>query len=225
MTILTVEAKPYDFQYDPAKLGILFIDFQRDFLYPRGFGESLGNDTSLLRQAVEPARKVLEASRAHSLSIFHIREGHQPDLNDCPPSKMRRGNFPTRIGDQGPMGRVLIRGEYGHGIIEEMAPQEGEVVIDKPGKSAFTNTNLHAELQRRGIKYLVFTGVTTEVCTLTTVAQGNDLGYEILTLKDCVASYKPDLHDAALRMITSQNGIFGWVSDSDKFLKSLLLLE
>lgn len=221
MVIFTVEAKPYNFQYDPTKLGVLFIDFQRDFLYPGGFGESLGNDTSLLRRAVEPARRVLEASRAYGLSIFHLREGHKPDLSDCSVSKYRRGNFEKRIGDLGPMGRILVRGEYGHGIIDEMTPRDGETIIDKPGKSAFTNTNLYEELQRRGIKYLIFTGVTTEVCTLTTVAQGNDLGYEILTLKDCVASYKPELHDAALCMITSQDGIFGWVSTSEEFLASL----
>ena len=216
-----VKAQPYDFQYHPKETALLLIDFQRDFLYPGGFGESLGNDTSLLQRAIEPARKVLEASRTHELSIFHVREGHQADLSDCHVSKRVRGNFEKKIGDVGPMGRILIRGEYGHGIVDELTPTEGEMVIDKPGKCAFYRTKLDEELKSRGIKYLVFMGVTTEVCTLTTVAAANDYGYEVLTLEDCVASYKPDLHKAALKMITSQNGIFGWVATSTNFLESL----
>lgn len=215
------EARPYPFEYEPKKTALLLIDFQRDFLYPGGFGESLGNNPALLRKAVEPTRRVLEACRVQGMPIFHVREGHLPDLSDCPHSKRKRGHFERKIGDVGPMGRILIRGEYGQGIIDELAPQEGEVVIDKPGKCAFYKTRLDEELQQRGIGYLVLAAVTTEVCALTTFAAGNDRGYEILTLEDCVASYKPDLHAAALQMIVSQNGIFGWVGHSEDFLKSL----
>ena len=215
------KAQPYNFQYDSQQTALLVIDFQRDFLYSGGFGESLGNDVSLLQRTVEPTKRVLEASRDYGLQIFYVREGHEADLSDCPISKRMRGNFKKKIGDIGPMGRILIRGEYGHGIIDELAPIPGEIIIDKPGKSAFTRTNLAEELDQRGIKYLIFTGVTTEVCTLTTVAQANDYGYEVLTLEDCVGSYKPDLHEAALKMITSQNGIFGWVGNSEDFLRSL----
>src|SRR3989344_2769757 len=198
--MLVTQAKPYNFQYNPQETALLVIDFQRDFWYRGGFGESLGNDVSLLQRAVEPTKRVLEASRNYGLSIFHVREGHKPDLSDCPISKRMRRNFEKKIGDIGPMGGILIRGEYGHGIIDELAPIDGEMIIDKPGKSAFTMTNLDEELDCRGIKYLIFTGVTTEVCTLTTVAQANDY---------------------ALKMITSQNGIFGWVGNSEDFLKSL----
>lgn len=219
MTILYVKARPYDYQFELDKTAVMLIDFQRDFLYSGGFGESLGNDVSLLQRAVEPTKRVLKASRDYGLQIFHVREGHKSDLSDCPISKRTRGNFEKRIGDVGQMGRILVRGEYGHGIIDELAPIDGEIIIDKPGKSAFYKTNLAEELDQRGIRYLIFTGVTTEVCTLTTVAQANDHGYEVLTLEDCVGSYKPDLHEAALNMITSQNGIFGWVTESKYLLE------
>jgi nicotinamidase-related amidase len=221
MTMQIAKAKPYNFQYNPQQTALVLIDFQRDFLYTGGFGESLGNDVSLLQRAVEPTMEVLEASRNYGLPIFHVREGHKSDLSDCPSSKRERGNFEKKIGDVGPMGRILIRGEYGHGIIDELIPTSGEIVIDKSGKSAFYKTSLEDELNQKGIRYLIFTGVTTEVCTLTTVAQANDRGYEVLTLEDCVSSYKPELHDAALKMITSQNGIFGWTATSEKFLESL----
>jgi biuret amidohydrolase len=219
--MLYINAQPYTYCYEPEHTALVLIDFQRDFLLPGGFGESLGNDVTLLQKAVEPTKKVLELWRNNGLPIFHIREGHQPDLSDCPAAKQRRGNLEKKIGDKGPMGRILIRGEYGHGIIDELTPLPGEPIIDKPGKCAFYATDLHEQLQAQAIRYFVFTGVTTEVCTLTTFAAANDRGYEPLCLRDCVASYKPRLHEAALQMIISQGGIFGWVTESKELLASL----
>src|SRR4029453_2869110 len=194
------------------------IDFQRDFVDPGGFGEALGNDVSLLRRAVAPAEQVLEAARAAGMLIVHTREGHRPDLADCPPSKKTRGRLKAGIGDPGPMGRILVRGEAGHDIVQELAPAPGEPVVDKPGKGAFYATDLHAILDNRRIAQLVVCGVTTEVCVSTTVREANDRGYDCLVLEDCVASYFPELPQAALAMVKAQGGIFGWVSDSRRFL-------
>jgi nicotinamidase-related amidase len=177
-----------------------------------------------LRRAVEPTRRVLEAFRRAGLTVIHTREGHQVDLSDCPPSKRARGRLPVGIGDPGPMGRVLVRGERGHGIIDELAPLPGEPVIDKPGKGAFYATNLDLVLGDRGIRSLVVAGVTTEVCVHTTVREANDRGWECLVLEDCVASYFPEFQAAALKMIAAQGGIFGWVSGSDRLLRALASL-
>jgi nicotinamidase-related amidase len=180
----------------------------------------LGNDVSLLRRAVAPTSRVLDAFRTRGLTILHTREGHRADLSDCPPSKLKRGRLATGIGDPGPMGRILVRGEPGHDIIEALRPAHGEPVIDKPGKGAFHATDLDARLRNRGVASLVVCGVTTEVCVQTTVREANDRGYECLVLEDCVASYFPDFHAAALRMITAQGGIVGWVGTSDALLRS-----
>lgn len=218
---LTVEAEPYEFTFELSRTALLVIDMQRDFVERGGFGEMLGNDVTPLRRAVEPTRRVLEAFRRGQLCVIHTREGHRPDLTDCPPSKRARGRLKVGIGDPGPMGRVLVRGEYGHDIIDELKPLPSEPVIDKPGKGAFHATDLEAVLKTQGIQSLVVTGVTTEVCVQTTVREANDRGYECLVLEDCVASYFPEFQAAAIKMIKAQGGIFGWVSTSEKLMRVL----
>jgi len=213
-TTLTIDAEPYPFEFVPATCALLIIDMQRDFLEPGGFGELLGNDISQLRRAIEPNQKLLAAWREKGLQVLHTREGHRPDLHCLPPAKKVRGRTQKTIGDHGPMGRILVRGEIGHDIIPELYPLPGEAVIDKPGKGAFYATDLHAILQNRGIKQLVITGVTTEVCVNTTVREANDRGYDCLVPEDCVASYVPEFHDVGLKIIKAQGGIFGWVSHS-----------
>jgi nicotinamidase-related amidase len=219
--MIAVDAEPYPFEFVAARCALLIIDMQRDFLEPGGFGEMLGNDVSRLRETIAPNRRLLEAWRAAGQLVIHTREGHRQDLADLPPSKWRRGNSATRIGDPGPLGRILTRGEAGHDIIAELYPLAGEPVIDKPGKGAFWSTDLHAILQHRNITQLVITGVTTEVCVNTTVREANDRGYECLVLEDCVGSYFPEFHSAGLKMITAQGGIFGWVTHSSRVIESL----
>ncbi|MET8427022.1 cysteine hydrolase [Nocardia sp. NPDC004860] len=216
-----IPAQPTDFPFDPDALALLVIDMQRDFLLPGGFGESLGNDVALLRTVIEPLAALLAAARAAGLPVIHTREGHLPDLSDCPPAKLARGNPAQRIGDPGRFGRILIRGEYGHDIIDELAPRDDEVVIDKPGKGAFYATELADVLARTGIRSLLVTGVTTEVCVHTTVREANDRGYECLVVSDCVGSYFPEFQRAGLAMIAAQGGIFGWVADSAAVLGAL----
>jgi len=210
-----IDADPYPFPFDAEGCALLIIDMQRDFLEPGGFGETLGNDVSQLRRSIEPNVRLLAAWRARGLPVLHTREGHRPDLADLPPSKKERGRPAKGIGEPGPLGRILIRGEPGHDIIPELAPRPDEPVIDKPGKGAFWATDLHAILQSRGIRQLVVTGVTTEVCVNTTVREANDRGYECLVPSDCTGSYFPDFHEAGLAMIKAQGGIFGWVCHSD----------
>jgi nicotinamidase-related amidase len=216
-----IAAEPYAFPLSPAQAALLIIDMQRDFLEPGGFGAALGNDVSLLRGAIEPTRLLLEAARAAGLLVIHTREGHRPDLSDLPPAKKRRGNFAVTIGDPGPMGRILVHGEPGHDIIPELAPIAGEPVIDKPGKGAFHATDLGAILVNKGITQLIVCGVTTEVCVNTTVREANDIGIECLVLRDCTASYFPEFHEQALRMIKAQGGIFGWVGSSSDVTAAL----
>jgi nicotinamidase-related amidase len=216
-----VQAEPYEFEFEPATTALLVIDMQRDFVEPGGFGEALGNDVSLLRKAIAPTKRVLDAARSAKMLVIHTREGHRPDLSDLPPSKKARGKLKAGIGDPGPMGRILVRGEYGHDIIDELKPLPGEPVVDKPGKGAFYATDLDAMLRNRGVQQLVVCGVTTEVCVNTGVREANDRGYDCLVLEDCVASYFPEFQLMALRMIKAQGGIFGWVSDSNRFLAAL----
>lgn len=219
--MITIPATPYDFECARESTALLIIDMQRDFVEPGGFGELLGNDVSQLRSTIEPIRQVLEFFRIQNLAVFHTREGHKPDLSDLPYSKRKRGNLSCGIGDVGPMGRVLIRGERGHDIIPELYPLPGEPVIDKPGKGSFYATDLDDQLQAKGIRSLIVTGVTTEVCVHTTVREANDRGYECLVLSDCVGSYFPDFQATALKMIAAQGGIFGWVTDSEKLIHAL----
>jgi biuret amidohydrolase len=219
--VIAIDANPYPFELLPERCALLIIDMQRDFLEPGGFGELLGNDVSQLRRTIGPNRTLLAAWRAKKLPVLHTREGHRPDLSDLPPAKRVRGRGRTSIGDAGPMGRILVRGEAGHDIIPELYPKPGEPVIDKPGKGAFFATDLHAILQNRGVRQLVVTGVTTEVCVNTTVREANDRGYECLVPEDCVGSYFPEFQLMGLKMIAAQGGIFGWVSHSNKILAAL----
>jgi nicotinamidase-related amidase len=188
---------------------------------PGGFGETLGNDVSQLRAVIPPLQAALAASRDAGITVIHTREGHLPDLSDCPPAKLTRGEPALRIGDPGPKGRILIRGEYGHDIIDELAPADGELVIDKPGKGSFYATGLDDTLRSQGITSLIVTGVTTEVCVHTTVREANDRGYECLVLADCVGSYFPEFQRYGLAMIAAQGGIFGWVAPSDQYVKAI----
>jgi len=216
-----VTAQPYEFDFDPQTTALVVIDMQRDFVDPGGFGEALGNDVSLLRRALEPTRRVLDACRGAGVQVIHTREGHRPDLSDCPPAKLARGRLANGIGDPGPMGRILVRGEYGHDIVDSLKPLDDEPVVDKPGKGAFYATDLEHMLRSRGIKSLIVTGVTAEVCVQTTVREANDRGFECLVLSDCIASYFPEFYEMTLQMIKAQGGIFGWVAPSDAFLAAL----
>ena len=218
--MVTLEAEPFDLDFDPRTTALVIIDMQRDFVLPGGFGEKLGNDTSLLLAAVEPTQRVLAKAREVGMLVVHTREGHRSDLSDCPPAKLTRGGQ-TFIGTAGPMGRILVRGEPGHDIIEALYPAAGEPVIDKPGKGSFHATDLHQILIDRGIRTLVVCGVTLEVCVHTTVREANDRGYECVVLSDCVASYFPEFQRVGLAMIKAQGAIFGWVSDADRFLLAL----
>jgi biuret amidohydrolase len=213
-------AEPFALPFDPKRTALVMIDMQRDFVEPGGFGEALGNDVSLVRTAIEPCRRVLAAAREAGMLVIHTREGHRADLTDCPPAKLTRGGK-TFIGTQGPMGRILVRGEKGHDIIPELYPQTGEPVVDKPGKGAFYETDLHLILQNRDIRTLIVCGVTTEVCVTTTVREANDRGYECIVPQDCVGSYFPAFQKAALEMVKAQGAIFGWVSDSAAIVEGL----
>jgi len=206
-------------------LALVIIDMQRDFLEPGGFGEMLGNDVTQLGSIVPTLKGLLDFCRQKGLTIIHTLEGHQPDLSDCPPSKRKRGKGSLTIGDEGPMGRILIRGEPGNAIIPELAPIAGEIVIPKPGKGAFYATELQAILQKRGITHLLFSGVTTEVCVQTTMREANDRGYECLLVEDCTASYFPKFKQATLEMIRAQGGIVGWTSSAQNIQKALSGLQ
>ncbi|MBC2666108.1 cysteine hydrolase [Novosphingobium flavum] len=219
--MVSIPAKPYDFALKPERAALLIIDMQRDFVEPGGFGEALGNDVNLLRGSIEPLRALLAAARQAGLFIMHTREGHKPDLSDLHETKRVRGKGKVTIGDEGPMGRILIIGEPGHDIIPELYPIAGEPVIDKPGKGAFYNTDLADIVAWQGIAQLIVCGVTTEVCVHTTVREANDRGIECLVLSDCTASYFPEFHEAALKMVAAQGGIFGWVSDSESVIAAL----
>lgn len=220
MTQHQFQAEPFALPFDPASTALVLIDMQRDFVEPGGFGEALGNDVSLVRSAIAPCQRVLEAARAKGLLVIHTREGHRADLRDCPAAKLTRGGQ-TFIGEAGPMGRILIRGEAGHDIIPELYPVAGEPVIDKPGKGAFYQTDLQLVLQNHGIKTLIVCGVTTEVCVNTTVREANDRGFECIIPQDCVGSYFPAFQQYALEMIKAQGAIFGWVSTSDHIIAGL----
>ena len=219
--VVDVLAEPSPFRLIANQTALLVIDMQRDFLLPGGFGESLGNDVGQLTKVVPPLADLIAAARAAGIMVIHTREGHEPDLSDCPPAKLNRGAPSRRIGDPGKYGRILIRGEYGHDIVDELAPINGEIVIDKPGKGAFYATELSDVLTGAGITQLLVTGVTTEVCVHTTTREANDRGYECLVVSDCVGSYFPDFQRVGLEMIKAQGGIFGWVADTAAVIPAL----
>lgn len=216
-----IPSKPYDYSLDFKKAALVIIDMQRDFIEPGGFGASLGNSTEPLQAIVPALVRCLAGWRKAGGLVVHTRESHAADLSDCPPAKRLRGAPFMRIGDMGPMGRILVRGEPGNDIVEDLAPIADEWVIDKPGKGAFYATELHAQLTQRGITQLLLAGVTTEVCVQTTMREANDRGYECLLLEDCTASYFPEFKTATLDMVTAQGAIVGWVSTSDLLLEHL----
>lgn len=197
---------------EPRTTALLVIDMQRDFLHPDGYAARAGLDIEPLRKAIEPVSRALAAARAAGLTIVHTREGHLPDLSDCPPYKLERSRRAgAEIGCMGPMGRLLVRGERGHDFIDVLQPHPGEIVIDKPGYSAFEHTALAQVLTTRGIDTLILTGITTEVCVSSTLRAAVDRGYRCFTVSDACASSDPHLHEAALRMIAVEGGVFGEV--------------
>ncbi len=210
--MITVAANPFPYAFDPAKTALVVIDMQRDFVEPGGFGETLGNDVSLLAAIVPTVRGLLDWCRAHGVLVIHTREAHRADLADCPDAKRLRGAPKLRIGDTGPMGRILIDGEPGNDIVAALAPTPGEIVIVKPGKGAFYATSLGEILRLKGITHLIFAGVTTEVCVQTTMREANDRGYDCLLIEDATESYFPEFKRAAIDMIRAQGAIVGWTA-------------
>lgn len=209
--MVTVPARPYPFELDPGHTALVVIDMQRDFIEKGGFGDSLGNDVSRLEAIIPATARLLGLFRAQGWPIVHTREAHRPDLSDCPPSKIRRGNPTLHIGDSGAMGRILIAGEPGNDIVADLAPFDGEIVVDKPGKGMFWATGLHELLQALGITHLVFAGVTTEVCVQTSMREANDRGYDCLLIDEATESYFAAFKAATIEMIIAQGGIVGWV--------------
>lgn len=221
MSKVLIHAEPFAIEVDVNQTALIIIDMQRDFLEAGGFGASLGNDVSLLSPAIAPCKALLTAARAAGMLVIHTREGHRPDMADVPKAKLERGVPTLRIGDLGQMGRILIRGEAGQDIIPELYPDFGEPVIDKPGKGAFYATDLASILHNHQIENLIVCGVTTEVCVHTTVREANDRGYRCIVPSDCCASYFPEFHEVALRMVKAQGGIFGWVSNAEQIMAAL----
>jgi nicotinamidase-related amidase len=227
-----VPADPYNWPYDgalePQNTALVIIDMQTDFCGKGGYIDGLGYDISVTRAVVEPISKLLAAARKLGYHVIHTREGHRPDLSDLPANKRWRsrklqhgGPGIAGIGDAGPCGRVLVRGEPGWDIIPELYPIAGEPIIDKPGKGSFCATDLDMLLRQSGIRNLILTGITTDVCVSTTMREANDRGYECLMLSDCTAATDPGNHLAALKMVTMQNGVFGAVSNSSALLEVL----
>ncbi len=217
----TIAAQPYDFAFDPARTALVIIDMQRDFVEPGGFGHALGNDVGRLAPIVPAVAALLGAFRERGLAIVHTKECHRPDLADCPPAKRARGGGSLRIGDHGPMGRILIEGEPGNDFVEPLQPRDGEFVIAKPGKGAFYATGLQKLLEQRGITHLLITGVTTEVCVQTTMREANDRGYECLLVEDATESYFPHFKQATLEMVRAQGAIVGWTATTNEVLEAL----
>ena len=210
--MLIAEALPKPYRFDPAHTALIMIDMQRDFIEPGGFGAALGNDLSQLAPVVPAAVALIAWAREKGIVIVHTKECHRPDLSDCPPAKRQRGLPSLRIGDPGPMGRILIDGEPGADFVPELTPQPGDVVIAKPGTGAFYATPLAEALSTRGITHLIFGGVTTEVCVQTTMREANDRGYECVIVEEATGSYFPEFKTQALAMIRAQGGIIGWTT-------------
>ena len=216
-----IAARPFPFTFELPSLALIVIDMQRDFAEPGGFGESLGNDVSRIQLIVPTLERLIDGFRTAQVPVIHTMECHRPDLSDCPPAKRNRGQPRLRIGDQGPMGRILIAGEAGTAILPELAPRDGEIVIEKPGKGAFYATRLQDHLTRLGIRQLVFAGVTTEVCVQSTMREANDRGFECLLAEDATESYFPQFKMATLDMIRAQGAIVGWTARVDEVLEGL----
>lgn len=207
--MIRVAATPDAFCFMAAHCALVIIDMQRDFIEPGGFGSALGNNVAPLREIIPAVERLLLLARRHAIQVIHTRESHLPDLSDCPPAKYEHGRPGLRIGDAGPMGRILIRGEPGNQIIDQLAPLMGEWTVDKPGKGMFFATGLDARLRHNGISHLLFAGVTTEVCVQTSMREACDRGYRCLLIEDATESYFPAFKQATLAMIVAQGGIVG----------------
>jgi nicotinamidase-related amidase len=214
-------AQPYPYEFPRRGLALIVIDMQRDFIEPGGFGSALGNDVSRLAAIVPAAARLIAGFRAAGLPILHTKEAHRPDLSDCPPAKLRRGNAALRIGDEGPMGRILIAGEPGNDFVAALQAVPGEIVIEKPGKGAFFATPLDRLLRERGITHLAVAGVTTEVCVQTTMREANDRGYECVLVEDATESYFPEFKAATLAMVRAQGGLVGWTATVDQVVAAV----
>lgn len=217
----TIEATPFPYEFDIDHIALVCIDMQRDFCLPGGFAESLGNNLENIAPCMPVIGKLQEAFRKAGLPIIHTKECHKPDLSDLPTAKRNRGNPKIKIGDQGPMGRILIDGEEGSDFIPELAPLEGELVISKPGKDTFYRTIFHEYLMTRKITNLVITGVTTEVCVQTTMRCANDRGFDCLLVEDGTDSFFPEFKASTLKAVVAQGGIVGWTCKSDLILELL----
>ncbi len=212
MSYCDVDARPFAFRFPLPRTAVMVIDMQRDFIERGGFGESLGNDVQPLQAVIAPVARLLALARHAGLPVVHTREAHKPDLSDCPAAKRDRGSPSLRIGDPGPMGRILVEGEPGNDFVTELQPQDGEHVISKPGKGAFYETGLDNWLRQKQISHLLVAGVTTEVCVQTTLREANDRGYCCLLLEDCTGSYIPEFKRATVEMVVAQGGIVGWAT-------------
>jgi nicotinamidase-related amidase len=219
--MISINANPFPFALDLDSAALLIIDMQRDFVEPGGFGESLGNKVEPLQSIVPVVQKVLMAWRLTNKLVVHTRESHLPDLSDCPQAKLSRGNPSLQIGDVGPMGRILVRGEPGNQIVDALTPLPQEVVIDKPGKGAFYGTALMDILQEHKLRQLVIMGVTTEVCVQSTMREANDRGFDCLLIEDGTASYFPEFKAATLAMVTAQAAIVGWTCHSSLLIQAI----